>query len=57
MMRTKATSNVDAACMFFQWLKNKGITSHRQAIVQAVCLKCNQMFGGNIYNEAEFVDV
>ena len=39
MLRAPGVSNADNANLFFQWLKSRGITSHRQAIVQAVAEK------------------
>jgi hypothetical protein len=39
MFRSPGVSNVDNANLFFEWLKTKGISSHRQDIVEAVALK------------------
>ena len=47
VLRGKGVDNVANAELFNQHLKEKGVTSHRNSIVQAVAEKVNVLFPGS----------
>lgn len=56
ILRSKGTDSITNAQLFNQYLHSKGITSHRNSIVQAVAEKVNMMIPGS-YDPLDYCDM